>query len=581
MRGNNTLLKKVIILFVIVLIPLILTSSVYLHRRNQQHRKQTLDAILSNNITYMSHLDENLKQIYSSNAHMVEQNLLRNLAVRFSSLPAYEKGVQINLLRDQLYSISTASPFLESAHAYLFNEGTVYNSVNYKYGSYQSLNENENEFYQTLSTQRGLMQYYVDPIHKQKTLSVFMAPVNRNASYAVNLILSNNALKTYLASNASYDGEYYLFSLENGFTLQNLPYKKTEDAQNHLNQFSAETDAGYQEITLDGEDYIAFFDHTSYSGGTYVRFIPNDILMHSIHYSYNLMMIFYLLIIVACILFFIGIYRMVHKPLVGLTDAFTQIEKGNFQIHIPEPGSGDFAYLYHAFNNMAVQLNRLIEQDYNQKLLLQKAELKQLQAQINPHFLYNSFFMLQRMIRFNSEEAQEVAGALATCFRYITKNSMDNVTLLEEYDYAKNYAYIQGLRFEGRISIELGELPKEFATIPVPKLILQPILENAFNYGLNNKISDGLIRVSFLTDASSLIIRIEDNGEELTDTRLSQLKNRLYAASNSYKGVEMSGILNIQRRLNIFSNCEDSLRISRSDLGGLCVEIVLQLKEDE
>ena len=89
---------------------------------------------------------------------------------------------------------------------------------------------------------------------------------------------------------------------------------------------------------------------------------------------------------------------MVHKPLSKLTDAFDEVEHGNFQVQIIQTGNDDFAYLYHAFNNMALKLSRLIERDYNQKLLLQKAEMKQLQAQINPHFLYNTFIMLQRMI---------------------------------------------------------------------------------------------------------------------------------------------------------------------------------------
>ena len=153
---------------------------------------------------------------------------------------------------------------------------------------------------------------------------------------------------------------------------------------------------------------------------------------------------------------------MVHKPLSKLTDAFDEVEHGNFQVQIVQTGNDDFAYLYHAFNNMALKLSHLIERDYNQKLLLQKAEMKQLQAQINPHFLYNSFFMLQRMIRFEPEEASQIANALASCFRYITKNSMDHVTLAEEYAHMKNYVYIQGLRFAGRIQIDLEELPYRF-----------------------------------------------------------------------------------------------------------------------
>ena len=82
--------------------------------------------------------------------------------------------------------------------------------------------------------------------------------------------------------------------------------------------------------------------------------------------------------------------------------------------------------------------------------------------------------------------------------------------------------------------------------------------------------------MSFLTDTDHLIIRIEDNGDELTDETLKYLTQQLTATAISSSGIEMSGILNIQRRLNIFSNYKDSLKVRRSDLGGLCVEITLR-----
>lgn len=538
-----------------------------------------LSSIEANNNSYISHIDDNLNQIYSANFHILEQELIEDLNAFYPYLPTYERGVRANLLRDQLYGACSASPFLESAHAHLFNHKRVYSSTNYKYGSFQDLSDEEIAFYQTLATRNRLLQYYYNPFTKKDELSVFMLPSSRNASYAVNMILSQDALKQYMESNISYNRELYLFQLQNGFTLTNIPVKNSNESLQILSELQDSTEDGYKEIRMDGESYIAFFTHTNHFGGIYIRFIPMESLISSIHYSYWLMIMFFLLIMFACILFFIGVYRMVHKPLRALTDGFDEVEKGNFQVQIEQTGNDDFAYLYQAFNDMSTQLGRLIERDYNQKLLLQKAEMKQLQAQINPHFLYNSFFMLQRMIRFDPDTAQEVAAALASCFRYITRNSMDHVTLKEEYEHVKNYTYIQGLRFEDRIQIELAELPDEFSLIPVPKLILQPILENVFKYGLSNKMTDGLIRVSFFSDEDFLTVRVEDNGDELADETLLRLQQQLDASADSSDKLEMSGILNIQRRLHIFSNDRDSLHVSRSPLGGLCVEIVLQTKE--
>ena len=184
--------------------------------------------------------------------------------------------------------------------------------------------------------------------------------------------------------------------------------------------------------------------------------------------------------------------------------------------------------------------------------------------------------MLQRMIKMDlSEEALEVANALGIYFRYITKNSMDYVTLQEEYEHTKTYAYIQSLRFEGRIDVVFEDLPVDCEPITVPKLILQPIVENAFNYGLNDKLENGLLKVSFMNYAEYLKITIEENGEGISDDKLFELQSKLFISKESSSEFEMSGILNIQRRLVVFSNNLSSLDVSRSDLGGLCVTITL------
>lgn len=577
--GKYTLLKKVILLFLAVLLPLMTFSLLYLRHNNLKQREQALDAIQSNNDSYIARLDENLQQIYTANLHMIEQDLLRDLAVIYPYLSTYERSIRINLIREQLSSLCSSSPFLETAHAYLFNYHLMYNSDNYHSGSYCTLTEEETDFFRHLSKTHGFVEYYQSPLDGERKLSVFMAPFSSSPGFAVNFILSKDALQSYLEANSSYPDEFYLFDMENGFSLSNLPSTLSKEMESFLEQ-NVDTAASCQKIELHGKTYTAFISRMEFSDGIYLRLISDTSLLPSIHYSYGLLFLFFFLVICASILFFIGIYRMVHKPLSKLTDAFDEVEHGNFQVQIVQTGNDDFAYLYHAFNNMALKLSHLIERDYNQKLLLQKAEMKQLQAQINPHFLYNSFFMLQRMIRFEPEEASQVANALASCFRYITKNSMDHVTLAEEYVHMKNYVYIQGLRFSGRIQIDLEELPARFASLSVPKLILQPILENAFQYGLKNKICDGLIRVHFLAKEHSLLMSIEDNGEELSEELLVALQKKLQNSAHSSAGVEMSGILNIQRRLHIFSNDRDSLEISRSPLGGLCATITFHMEAD-
>lgn len=286
--------------------------------------------------------------------------------------------------------------------------------------------------------------------------------------------------------------------------------------------------------------------------------------------------------LISVLIFFVGVINIIHRPLNKLVNAFLTVETGDLNIRIHETSKSEFSYLYSGFNDMADHLENLIDEVYNQKMMLQKAEFKQLQAQINPHFLYNSFFMLQRMIQKNmQEESLEMAKGLGIYFKYITKNNSDCVLLKDEYQHAKIYSNIQAMRFEGRIETSFGELPDAYAAFAVPRLILQPIIENAYNYGLENKYCDGLLMVSFHTQDNGLSIVIEDNGDELTDEKLSQLSDKLKMTAVFEDSAEITGLINIFRRIHSFYKNSSTLILSRSDIGGLKVTIFLSNENEE
>ena len=131
------------------------------------------------------------------------------------------------------------------------------------------------------------------------------------------------------------------------------------------------------------------------------------------------------------------------RPLSHLINAFKEMETGNFKVQIANVHSPDFAYLYQEFNKMAQKLELLIEKDYTQKLLLQKAELKQLQAQINPHFLYNTLNTISAIAEIeNMENIVEITDSISNIFRYNLKGD-SIVTLREEIGHVKDYVQIQ------------------------------------------------------------------------------------------------------------------------------------------
>lgn len=571
MKRRNTLLKKIILLFVGIFIPFTFISTLALSHSNQKLKEQVFDSINSNTASYISQLGSILDNIYISSFNFINQSYFLDFSTLYPELSPYEKRVQVKQVRKQIASLCLTSPFVETAHVYFKNLGVAYNPSSYLGGSYTTISAEETVLLESVEENGKLLHYYPNSLTKKDTLALLLSPES-SSDYCASVVLSQKELKDYFAANATYEGEHYLLASDSSFELTTFDSDSKREA---LALRKAEDT--YVQTSLNGTSYYVFSYPIAGLSATYMRFIPVDSILKNVNTAPLLILWFFLFVFGACILFFFQIYRLVHKPLVHLTSAFEEVEQGNFHATITDYDNMDFAYLYHAFNNMTQKLDQLIDRDYNQKLLFQKAELKQLQAQINPHFLYNSFFMLQRMIKMESlPEAREMSNALGSYFHYLTRNSMDQVTLAEEYEHAKIYAYIQQLRFAGRIKILFEEIPDGFTSLPTPKLILQPILENAFNYGLANKAADGLLEVHFTAVDHVLTVTIEENGNELTDEALHSLGNTLEHIAKNAANCEMTGLLNIQRRLTIFSDASNSLHVSRSSLGGLCVSIVFK-----
>lgn len=578
MKPQNSLLKKTILLFISIFLPISLLSILMLNVTNRRLKNQVFSSINMNNSSYISQLESSLNNAYISDYNQITQSNFRSFSVNSSQLAPYEKSAQVKLIIDQLSDVSLISPFVESTHVYFKNSATAYHSPGYPLGSFHHISPDELQTLQQLKEEHQLLHYYLNPLTGEWTLAFFVFPVT-SPDYCSTVELSQDKIQLYLEANKTYEGERYVLQCKGGYTLTDLEPELQEEILRLQESQDSEFPEGntYTTVTLDDTDYYLFSCEASGISAVYLRLIPTDSLLSAIEIAPFLYVVAFGLIAAACILFFIGMYRMLHRPMQLLTDAFEEVEQGNFKITLDDSQSKDFSYLYQAFNHMTSQLDTLVEKGYHQKLLLQKAELKQLQAQINPHFLYNSFFMLQRMIKLGlNEESQEMANALAVYFRYLTRNSMDLVTLTEEYSHAQTYAYIQGLRFEGRIQVIFDPLPDAFSELPVPKLILQPLLENAFKYGLHNKMEDGLLEIHFTCTDDTLTIIVEENGDDLTDDALQSLTEKLKTAGTDSTTMEMSGLLNIQRRLVIFSDYHDFIQVTRSPLGGLRVSVTLR-----
>lgn len=274
--------------------------------------------------------------------------------------------------------------------------------------------------------------------------------------------------------------------------------------------------------------------------------------------------------------------RMLQKPVQILSEGFQKVEKGDFSVRLSRNREDEFSILYQRFNTMAEKLAQLIDENYVKELYAQRAVYRQLQSQINPHFLYNSFFVLQNMIRDeDNENAAEFAQSLSKYFKFITKTEQEEVLLLEEVEHARTYLEIMKKRYGHRLEYSILCDDDSCLDITVPRLILQPFIENVFIHGYRGGREGIGITLSIRRGDESAVqcersagsavqggdiwIVIEDNGSGMEEQRLKGLAEELF------QGVEKndSAIFNINKRLRIRFGPEHGVIVENSKKGGL------------
>ncbi|WMT39455.1 histidine kinase [Paenibacillus sp. D2_2] len=393
----------------------------------------------------------------------------------------------------------------------------------------------------------------------------------------MNILLSRSNMEKSLKEVASYNGgEALIVDHEGKWLVGALPQEKmTFDHVLRLLHLDdkAESGSGIGRFIIDNQSYVYAYESSSLLGATLVAYVPESSFLGPIRWYTRLYILLAGTSLLVVLIFSVWLYNLVHKPMLRLTGAFRKLEKGSFNTLLSYDRKDEFHYLYQQFNRMSSRLEELINEAYEHEMRLNRAELKQLQAQINPHFLYNIFFLLNRIIKLEDmENAKRLTKYLGQFFRFITRNKEDEVQLKEEMAHIEAYIGIQSIRFGSKLSVQMEKISVGAESTLVPRLILQPIVENAFEYGLEDHPHKGILEIYWELQKDSLCLHVEDNGESLTDAMLDKLVSGLQGRATEG---ETTGILNIHRRIQLKFGSEYGLSVRRSHLGGLHVIVRL------
>lgn len=261
----------------------------------------------------------------------------------------------------------------------------------------------------------------------------------------------------------------------------------------------------------------------------------------------------------------------VNKPIHRVVRAMELVSKGDMNVQIEQKTKGDLQLINEGFNNMVSSLNGYIEENYLYKARITESEFKMLQSQINPHFLYNCFANISSLCRCNqTKEASLFTAKLSSFYMYLTRNEETNVSLIDEYKHMSLYLDIQTVRFQDRVKIEKDELKEELQSIRVPKLILQPIVENSYKYVFSNVSKEARLNIRLRDDENYVYLNIEDSGDRKGELNIDEINKMMTESVTDHDGLS-----NVYHRLDYFSKGKSKMRVYKSSLGGLGVELQL------
>lgn len=287
----------------------------------------------------------------------------------------------------------------------------------------------------------------------------------------------------------------------------------------------------------------------------------------------------FLFILLMILTIFIGFFltNSVMKPIRRLQSCMKQVQYGNLSAYYDTNSSKDEIYdLGISYNKMLDEIANLIKRIYEEQNQKRDAELVALQAQIKPHFLYNTLDNLKWMAK--SHGAEDVAKAitsLSSFFRIFLSNGKEMITIGEEFKHTKCYLEIQGIRYKEKLSYSIN-LDEEIKSLCIVKIIVQPLVENAIYHGIKPKEGKGHVSIIGRKVKNIIEIIVEDNGVGINPENLYELNQTLDSMDSS----EHFGIINTLRRLrNIYGN-QVSLSIESKESVGTTVIIRLLIKED-
>ncbi|MFZ4452586.1 sensor histidine kinase [Salibacterium aidingense] len=332
-------------------------------------------------------------------------------------------------------------------------------------------------------------------------------------------------------------------------------------------------DNEYTITEVDHEEFFVTHQPSRYYNLTYYNTLPFEDVDSQKSLIYQLMTGYLLLVIVITIFISRQSAKAISRPIEALTQRMKKVQQGNFdQVEYKKTAylKDEIGDLQRNFHIMLDKINELIKENYTKQLVIKETEYKALQSQINPHFLYNTLDSIHWMAKMNQQEKiSTMAEALGSMMRNIISKKKPLTKIAEELEIVENYITIQKFRYGERLTFEL-QRETGVEELSIPKLTIQPIVENAIQHGLEEMMDPCTITVHIAAQEEKVEIVIRDNGPGIDEETIHQI----HEGNVKPKGSGI-GLYNINERIHLMFGEDGGVSIKSGKEGGTVVTITL------
>jgi len=545
-----------------------------------RYSNSTEEIISKNNEAILEQVNFNLDSYLKKMMKISDTIYYR--AIKKKDLSEENINLEMDLLyegnKDYLISISLFSKYGEIIASYPVEK--LKDNVNPEENEWfkMALNKKENLHFSIPHVQN----LFYDPEYKYTwVVSLSRAvetTINSQSNSGVLLVDMNFSGIEQICKSADMGKNGYIYLVDGNGEIIYHPRQQLiySNLQSETNLTVAKLEDGNHTENFQGSKRLITVKTVGYTGWKIIAVSPiSDIISY-----YEDFKIFTIFILLFAILTLISINMYVSSrianPLMELEKAVKEFEEGVSGLSISEKGSIEVQHLTKAINSMIKDMNRLVENVRSEQEEKRKSELNALQAQINPHFLYNTLDSIVWMIENeNYDGSITMVTALARFFRISLSKGKNIITIKDELEHAKNYLTIQNIRYKNKFEYKI-EADEEILNLSCIKLIVQPIIENAIYHGMEYMYGDGSILVKAHTLNQDLYIDIIDNGLGMEEEVAKSLLTENIISSKNGSG---TGVRNVHERIKLYFGEEYGLEILSEPDEGTRVRIHMPIME--